>query len=159
MLKPDTGQTSFFGDMIYDRLFQKRSHWLKDLLQVVDFSFINDLCQDLYEATTGRPAWSPDRLFKVAFLQFCYDISDRRVEEELAFSLIFRYFVGLEADEEPPDPLSGSCRTGFGASWGRSVSRPSSIASCRKPANGVSSPTGCTSWIRPTSRPGWTCFG
>jgi IS5 family transposase len=103
MLKKETGQTSFFGDMIYNRLFQKRSHWLKDLLDVVDFSFINDLCQDLYESTTGRPAWSPDKLFKVAFLQFCYDISDRRVEEELAFSLIFRYFVGLEADAEPPD--------------------------------------------------------
>ena len=103
MLKKETGQTSFFGDMIYDRLFQKRSHWLKGLLDVVDFSFINDLCQDLYESTTGRPAWSPDKLFKVAFLQFCYDISDRRVEEELAFSLISRYFVGLEADEEPPD--------------------------------------------------------
>jgi len=103
MLKPDTGQTSFFGDLIYDRLFQKRSHWLKDLRQVVDFSFINDLCQDLYTSPTGRPAWSPEVLFKVAFLQFCYDISDRRVEEELAFSLIFRYFVGLEADAEPPD--------------------------------------------------------
>jgi len=103
MLKKDTGQTSFFGDLIYDRLFQKRSHWLKDLLQVVDFGFVNDLCQDLYESPTGRPAWSPEKLFKVAFLQFCYDISDRRVEEELAFSLIFRYFVGLEADIEPPD--------------------------------------------------------
>jgi IS5 family transposase len=103
MLKKETGQTSFFGDMIYDRLFQKRSHWLKDLLEVVDFSFINDLCQDLYTSSAGRPAWPPDKLFKVAFLQFCYDISDRRVEEELAFSLIFRYFVGLEADEEPPD--------------------------------------------------------
>lgn len=103
MLKPDTGQTSFFGDLIYDRIFQKRSHWLKDLLQVVDFSFVNDLCQDRYESPTGRPAWSPEKLFKVAFLQFCYDISDRRVEEELAFSLIFRYFVGLEADADPPD--------------------------------------------------------
>lgn len=103
MLKPATGQTSFFGDMIYDRIFQKRSHWLKDLLQVVDFSFVNDLCQNLFESPTGRPAWSPEKLFKVAFLQFCYDISDRRVEEELAFSLIFRYFVGLEADAEPPD--------------------------------------------------------
>jgi len=103
MVKPETGQMSFFGDLIYDRIFQKRSHWLKELLATVDFSFINDLCQDLYEASTGRPSWSPEKLFKVAFLQFCYDISDRRVEEELAFSLIFRYFVGLEADEEPPD--------------------------------------------------------
>jgi transposase, IS5 family len=103
MYQKDTGQTSFFGDLIYDRIFAKRSHWLKDLLQVVDFSFVNDLCQDLYDAPTGRPAWSPEKLFKVAFLQFCYDISDRRVEEELAFSLIFRYFVGLEADAEPPD--------------------------------------------------------
>jgi len=65
MLKKETGQSSFFGDMIYDRLFRKRSHWLKELLDVIDFSFINDLCQDLYESSTGRPAWSPEKLFKV----------------------------------------------------------------------------------------------
>ena len=59
MLKKEIGQSSFFGDMIYDRLFRKRSHWLKELLDVIDFSFINDLCQDLYESSTGRPAWSP----------------------------------------------------------------------------------------------------
>jgi len=103
MVKKATGQTSFFGDLIYGRVFEKRSHWLKDLLEVVDFSVVNDLCQDLYDSKTGRPAWPPDQLFKIAFLQFCYDISDRQVEEELAFSLIFRYFVGLEADVEPPD--------------------------------------------------------
>jgi transposase len=101
--RKDTGQTSFFGDLIYDRIFAKRSIWLKDLLEVVDFSFVNDLCQDLYESPTGRPAWSPEKLFKVAYLHFCHDISDRRMEEELAFSLIFRYLVGLEADADPPD--------------------------------------------------------
>ena len=47
----------------------------------------------------------------MTFLQFLYDISDRRVEEEVAFSLIYRYFVGLDPSEEPPDtppPAPGS---------------------------------------------------
>ena len=103
MIKYSSGQGELFGHYVYDAVFRKRGHILKDLVEAVDFSFVNEICGEAYCEDNGRPGWEPERLFKVTFLQFLYDISDRRVEEEVAFSLIYRYFVGLDPSEEPPD--------------------------------------------------------
>jgi IS5 family transposase len=45
-------------------------------------------------------------MFKILFLQFLYDISDRRVEEEVNFNLVLKWFAGLAIDESPPDSSS-----------------------------------------------------
>jgi IS5 family transposase len=42
-------------------------------------------------------------MFKVVFLQFLYDLSDYRIEEELNDRLSFKMFVGLDVEETPPD--------------------------------------------------------
>jgi transposase len=52
------------------------------------------------------PAYEPEMMFKILFLQFLYDISDRRVEEEVNFNLVLKWFVGLAIDESPPDSSS-----------------------------------------------------
>ena len=103
MIKYSSSQGELFGHYVYDAVFKKRGHLLKDLVEAVDFSFVNEVCREAYCADNGRPGWEPERLFKITFLQFLYGISDRRVEEEVAFSLIYRYFVGLDPSEEPPD--------------------------------------------------------
>lgn len=46
-------------------------------------------------------------MFKIIFLQFLYDVSDRRIEEEVNFNLVLKWFVGLAVDESPP-PASSS---------------------------------------------------
>lgn len=102
MYKEPNRQASFFGSMIYDRIIPK-THFLKQLSGVADFSFVNNLCQDLYCADNGRAGWEPALMFKIVFLQFLYDISDRQVEERLTFDLVFKWFIGIEADELPPD--------------------------------------------------------
>ena len=102
MYKEPNHQCSFFGSMIYERIIPK-THFLKQLSEVVDFSFVNDLCKDLYCADNGRAGWEPALMFKIVFLQFLYDISDREVEEALTFNLAFKWFIGIEADELPPD--------------------------------------------------------
>ena len=45
-------------------------------------------------------------MFNIIFLQFLYDVSDRRVEEEVNFNLVLKWFVGLAVDESPPDSSS-----------------------------------------------------
>ena len=45
-------------------------------------------------------------IFKIVFLQFLYDVSDRRIEEEVNFNLVLKWFVGLAIDELPPDSSS-----------------------------------------------------
>jgi IS5 family transposase len=105
MLKPKSSQLSFYGDHIYDQVIPE-DHFLKLLEKAVDFGFVNELCRDAYTPDMGRPAYAPEMMFKILFLQFLYDISDRRVEEEVNFNLVLKWFVGLAIDEAPPDATS-----------------------------------------------------
>ena len=105
MLRTKSSQLSFYGNHIYDRVIPG-DHFLKLLDKVVDFSFVNRLCRDAYTPDFGRPAYEPKMMFKILFIQFLYDISDRRVEEEVNFNLVLKWFVGLAVDESPPDSSS-----------------------------------------------------
>jgi len=105
MLRAKSSQLSFYDNHIYDRVIPE-THFLKLLDKVVDFSFVNELCRDAYTPDFGRPAYEPEMIFKILFLQFLYDISDRRVEEEVNFNLVLKWFVGLTIDEPPPDSSS-----------------------------------------------------
>ena len=105
MLRAKSRQFSFYGNHIYDRVIPE-DHFLKLVDRVVDFSFINELCHDAYTPDFGRPAYEPAMMFKILFLQFLYNISDRRIEEEVNFNLVLKWFVGLAIDESPPDSSS-----------------------------------------------------
>ncbi len=69
MLRAKSSQVSFYGNHIYDRLISK-DHFLKLLDKAVDFSFVNELCRDAYTPDFGRPAYGPEMMFKMIFLQF-----------------------------------------------------------------------------------------
>ena len=103
----DTRQQSMFGSYVYDRVVSKE-HLLRKINQTIDFSFVNKACADLYCLDNGRPGWSPMLMFKVIFLQFLYDLSDYRIEEELNDRLSFKMFIGLDVEEAPPDHSSVS---------------------------------------------------
>ena len=105
MLRAKSSQLSFYGNHIYDRVIPK-DHFLKLLNKAVDFSFVNELCQDAYTPDFGRPAYEPEVMFKIVFLQFLYNVSDRRIEEEVNFNLVLKWFIGLAIDESPPDASS-----------------------------------------------------
>ena len=76
MTKKGRANGSFFGNHIYENLLARRSHLLYELSQVVDFSFVRHICRDFY-VDWGRDAWDPVLMFKMVFLQFLYDLSDR----------------------------------------------------------------------------------
>ena len=42
-------------------------------------------------------------MFKMVFLQFLYDLSDRDIEEQCTWNMLFKCFLGLSAEELPPD--------------------------------------------------------
>ena len=93
MLRAKSSQFSFYGNHINDRLIPK-DHFLKLLDKAVDFSFVNELCRDAYTPDFGRPAYEPEMMFKMIFLQFLYDVSDRRIEEEVNFNIGFKVVCG-----------------------------------------------------------------
>src|SRR6202167_5047041 len=51
-------------------------------------------------AQGGRPSIAPERLLRAQLLQVLYSIrSERQLMEQLDYSLLFRWFVGLEMDD------------------------------------------------------------
>src|ERR1700753_2706842 len=51
-------------------------------------------------ARDGRPSIAPERLLRALLLQVCYTVrSERQLMEQLDYNLLFRWFVGLSADD------------------------------------------------------------
>src|SRR5262244_2879810 len=49
----------------------------------------------------GRPSIAPERLLRSLLLQIFYSVrSERMLIEQLQYNLLFRWFVGMEMDEE-----------------------------------------------------------
>jgi IS5 family transposase len=93
-------QKLLFGDFVYDRI--PKDHLLYRMNQIIDFSFIDQETRDLY-STIGRPGCSPIMLFKCCLVAFLYDISDRTLEEQINYNIVFKWFVGLDIDQNGPD--------------------------------------------------------
>ena len=56
---------------------------------------------DRMYARVGRPSIAPEKLLRGQLLQMLYSIrSERLLMEEMDYNLLFRWFVGLNADEE-----------------------------------------------------------
>ena len=105
MLRRDSTQRSFFDQSLYDRLIGPE-HFLRQLDALVDWRFVHRICKGCYTRDLGRPAASPVMLFKILLLQFLYDISDRRIMEEVYLQMAFKWFCGLEPDEATPHPTT-----------------------------------------------------
>jgi IS5 family transposase len=103
MFKKGGADGSFFGDWLYAQVLGDRPHLLRDLRRLVDFEFVNEECAPLYEEETGRPPYEPALMFKIVCLQFLYNLSDREVEDAVTYNLLYKWFLGLAADERPPD--------------------------------------------------------
>jgi IS5 family transposase len=94
-------QKSFFDTQIYDRLVP-HDHLLKRLDRAIDWSFIEEECESYY-SFLGRKGESPIVLFKMLFLAYLYNMSERELEEHCNYHIIFKSFLGLEIDEFAPD--------------------------------------------------------
>jgi transposase len=56
---------------------------------------------DRLYAPTGRPSIAPERLLRALLLMVLYSVrSERQLMEQLDYNLLFRWFVGLEMDDE-----------------------------------------------------------
>ncbi len=77
-------------------------HPLRGLRRLTDLALseLDRAFSELYERG-GRPSIPPERLLRATLLQLLYSIrSERQLVERLEFDLLFRWFVGLSADEK-----------------------------------------------------------
>jgi transposase len=81
-----------------------QDHYLRRVLQAVDFERCRPLVAGAYDPQRGRPAYEPVLLLKLEFLQYHYNLSDRQVVEQAQYNMAFRLFLGLSLDSALPDP-------------------------------------------------------
>ena len=77
-------------------------HPLRSIRTMVDVALneMDTLFAEMY-SNTGRPSIAPERLLRAQTLQILYTIrSERQLVEQIDFNLLFRWFVGLELDDE-----------------------------------------------------------
>ncbi|QHO75450.1 IS5/IS1182 family transposase [Bradyrhizobium sp. CCBAU 051011] len=76
-------------------------HPLRAIRELVDAA-LKDLSRsfDRLYAREGRPSIPPERLLRALLLQAFYTVrSERQLMEQLDYNLLFRWFVGLSADD------------------------------------------------------------
>ena len=81
-----------------------QDHLLRKIDAAVDFSFVHDLCKDLYSPDNGRPAVDPELLFKMLLLGYLYGIpSEVKLAQAVNENIAFKWFLGLKLTEKGPD--------------------------------------------------------
>ena len=87
------------SETLYKKFIDKRSPLVK-IHDQVDFSFVNDLCDDIY-VEDGQHAYLPELAYKVSFIQFYKGgLSDNEVVRQCKTNLEYRYFCDLAIDDE-----------------------------------------------------------
>ena len=80
----------------------RKDHPLRAIREMVD-EVLTQLSPrfDTMYARVGRPSIAPEKLLRAQLLQMLYSIrSERLLMEEMDYNLLFRWFVGLNADDE-----------------------------------------------------------
>ena len=85
---------------IYDIVVPK-DNMLRQINELVDFSFIIEELKNKYCLDNGRNAVSPIRMFKYLLLKSIFDLSDVDVVERSKYDMSFKYFL----DMAPEDPV------------------------------------------------------
>lgn len=79
----------------------RQDHPLRAIRKVVDevLGQLSPLFAAMYSAT-GRPSIPPEKLLRALLIQMLYSIrSERLLMEEIDYSVLFRWFVGMNLDE------------------------------------------------------------
>ncbi len=84
---------------IYDLVVPK-DNMLRQINELVDFTFILDELKSKYCLDNGRTAIPPVRIFKYLLLKAIFDLSDADLVERSQYDMSFKYFLDM-APEEP----------------------------------------------------------
>jgi len=88
---------------LYDRLIPK-SHILRQMNDLVDFSFVFDELKDKYCLDNGRNAEDPIRMFKYLMLKSMYSMSDNDLVERSMYDMSFKYFLNYRPEDSVISP-------------------------------------------------------
>src|SRR5881227_2724194 len=98
------------GDRIQSAMFSylspetrvRKEHPLRAIRVIVDSALgeMSSLFDEMY-SELGRPSIAPEELLRAQLLQMLYSVrSERLLMEEIDYNLLFRWFIGLNLDDE-----------------------------------------------------------
>lgn len=87
--------------VLYNRI--PENHILKKINDAVDLSFVNRILRRSYNEYYGSPAVDPEILLRLNILKYLYDKSDELIIEEADMNIAYRWFIGVNPDEDLPD--------------------------------------------------------
>lgn len=87
--------------LIFEKLVPA-NHYLRQVKAIIDFGFVRSEVQDCYSERMGRSAMDPVLMFKLEFLEYQYDLSDREVIAEAQVNVAYRYFLDLSVSSPLP---------------------------------------------------------
>src|SRR3954452_18284137 len=90
---------------IYDIVVPK-NNMLRQINELVDFSFVLEELKTKYCLDNGRTAISPIRMFKYLLLKSIYDLSDVDIVERSQYDMSFKYFHDMAPEDSVIDPSS-----------------------------------------------------
>ena len=90
---------------IYELVIPK-DNLLRQMKELVDFSFIYEELIDKYCLDNGRNAIPPVRMFKYLLLKSIYDLSDIDIVERSKYDMSFKYFLDMAPEESVINPSS-----------------------------------------------------
>lgn len=90
---------------IYDLVVPK-DNMLRQINDLVDFSFVIDELKSKYCHDNGRKAICPIRMFKYLLLKSIYSLSDVDVVERSKYDMSFKYFLGMAPEDDVINPSS-----------------------------------------------------
>ena len=106
VMLPTQGEIQFSEHaVLYDKLVPK-NHLLRQINDLIDFSFVYDELTSKYCLNNGRTAEDPVRMFKYLLLKTIYTLSDVDVVEHSRYDLSYKYFLGMMPEDDVIDPSS-----------------------------------------------------
>ena len=78
-------------------------HRLRQIDAALDLSFVREALAECYTPGVGRPSVDPELVLRMMILGVLYDLSDRRLCEEVGMHAGFRWFCRLDFHDPVPD--------------------------------------------------------
>ena len=90
---------------LYDIVVPK-DNMLRQINELVDFTFIYEELEEKYCLDNGRNAIDPIRMFKYLLLKAIFELSDVDIVERSKYDMSFKYFLGMAPEDSVIDPSS-----------------------------------------------------
>jgi transposase len=102
MLGQNPSQPALFQKVDVESLVPP-DHWLRQLDAALDLSFVRSALSDCYAEGWGRPSVDPELALRMMILGALYNLSDRRLCDEIRMHAGFRWFCRLNFHDPVPD--------------------------------------------------------